>query len=161
MLEQGIRQAILELHRRGQGVRAIARALQVSRAAVRDVLRRGSAEVPRLERPEKALAGTRIGLRHETETVPVFAQNLERPVRRMRHRDVAGQDVVEGRDVRRTLDVRVPTKREDAAAGPPHVAQKELDDRGRAYVLDPDRVLGPADRVDERRGPLAPGVAAK
>jgi transposase len=55
MLDQGIRQAILELHRRGQGVRAIARALQVSRAAVRTVLRRGSAEVPRLVRPEKAL----------------------------------------------------------------------------------------------------------
>ena len=55
MLEQGVRQVILELQRRGQGVRAIARALQVSRAAVRDVLRRGSAEVPRLARPEKAL----------------------------------------------------------------------------------------------------------
>jgi transposase len=55
MLEQGIRHAILELQRRGQGVRAIARALQVSRAAVRDVLRRGSAEVPRLARQEKAL----------------------------------------------------------------------------------------------------------
>ncbi|HEX2646407.1 MAG TPA: IS21 family transposase [Candidatus Dormibacteraeota bacterium] len=54
MLEQGIRQAILELHRRGQSVRAIARAVRVSRAAVRDILRRGSAEVPRLERPEKA-----------------------------------------------------------------------------------------------------------
>ena len=55
MLAQGTRQAILELHGRGQGVRAIARALQVSRAAVREVLRRGSAEVPRLARPEKAL----------------------------------------------------------------------------------------------------------
>ena len=55
MLEQAVRHAILELHRRGQGVRAIARALEVSRAAVRDVLRRGSAEVPRLARPEKAL----------------------------------------------------------------------------------------------------------
>jgi transposase len=55
MLEQAVRQAILELHRRGQGVRAIARALRVSRAAVRDILRRGSAEVPRLERQEKAL----------------------------------------------------------------------------------------------------------
>jgi transposase len=55
MLEQGIRHAILELHHRGQGVRAIARALAISRAAVRDVLRRGSAEVPRLARPEKAL----------------------------------------------------------------------------------------------------------
>ena len=55
MLAQGIRHAILELHQRGQGVRAIARALQVSRAAVREILRRGSAEVPRLARPEKAL----------------------------------------------------------------------------------------------------------
>jgi transposase len=55
MLDQASRHAILELHRRGQGVRAIARALQVSRAAVRDVLRRGSAEVPRLARSEKAL----------------------------------------------------------------------------------------------------------
>jgi transposase len=55
MLEQSVRHAILELQRRGQSVRAIARALQVSRAAVRDVLRRGSAEVPRLARPEKAL----------------------------------------------------------------------------------------------------------
>jgi transposase len=36
-------------------VRAIARALEVSRAAVREVLRRGSAEVPRLARPERAL----------------------------------------------------------------------------------------------------------
>jgi transposase len=55
MLEQAARQAILELHRRGQGVRAIARALRISRAAVREVLRRGTAEVPRLARPEKAL----------------------------------------------------------------------------------------------------------
>src|SRR3989442_4579129 len=55
MLEQSVRHAILELQRRGQSVRAIARALQVSRAAVRDVLQRGSAEVPRLARPEKAL----------------------------------------------------------------------------------------------------------
>ena len=59
MLEQAVRQAILELHRRGQGVRAIARALRISRAAVRDVLRRGSAEVPRLARPEKASSTAR------------------------------------------------------------------------------------------------------
>jgi hypothetical protein len=55
MLDQASRHAVLELHRRGQGVRAIARALQVSRAAVRDVLHRGTADVPRLARPEKAL----------------------------------------------------------------------------------------------------------
>ena len=69
MLEQGIRHAILELQRRGQGVRAIARALQVSRAAVRDVLRRGSAEVPRLARPEKGLDHREdiVRLLHECE----------------------------------------------------------------------------------------------
>ena len=55
MLPQGIRHAILDLHGRGQSVRAIARALKVSRAAVRAVLRRGSAEVPHLARPERAL----------------------------------------------------------------------------------------------------------
>ena len=54
MLDESIRTAILQLHERGHGVRAIARALQVSRAAVRDVLRRGTAEVPRLVRPERA-----------------------------------------------------------------------------------------------------------
>jgi hypothetical protein len=54
MLDESRRTAILELHESGHGVRAIARALRVSRAAVRDVLRRGTAEVPRLVRPERA-----------------------------------------------------------------------------------------------------------
>ena len=69
MLAQGIRHAILDLQQRGQGVRAIARALRVSRAAVREVLRRGSAEVPPLVRPEKALAHREEILRllHECE----------------------------------------------------------------------------------------------
>jgi transposase len=55
MLDQATRHAILELHRRGQSRRAIARALRISRPAVRAVLRRGTAEVPPLVRPEKAL----------------------------------------------------------------------------------------------------------
>ena len=69
MLAQGIRHAILDLQQRGQGVRAIARALRVSRAAVREVLRRGSAEVPPLVRPEKALEHREEILRllHECE----------------------------------------------------------------------------------------------
>lgn len=54
MLDESIRTAILKLHEMGHGVRALARALQVSRPAVRDVLRRGTAEVPRLVRPERA-----------------------------------------------------------------------------------------------------------
>ena len=54
MLDERMRTAILQLHEGGHGPRAIARALQVSRAAVRTVLRRGTAEVPRLTRPERA-----------------------------------------------------------------------------------------------------------
>ena len=54
MLDQSKRAAILALRSRGHGVRPIARALGVSRIAVREVLARGSAEVPRVERTEKA-----------------------------------------------------------------------------------------------------------
>jgi transposase len=54
MLDQSLRIAILELHKKGQGIRAIARAMKLSRNAVRDVLRRDSAEVPRALRAEKA-----------------------------------------------------------------------------------------------------------
>ncbi|MAZ90347.1 MAG: integrase [Maricaulis sp.] len=54
MLDQSTRTAILELHERGLSIRGIARALKVSRGAVRGVIASGSAEVPRLERPEKA-----------------------------------------------------------------------------------------------------------
>jgi hypothetical protein len=54
VLDQGVRSAILELHRKGNGARTIARALRVSRWAVRQVLRSGTAEVPRVSRPEKA-----------------------------------------------------------------------------------------------------------
>jgi transposase len=53
-LDQSIRIAILELRKKGHGSRAIARAMQLSRGAVREVLRAGTAEVPRLRRPEKA-----------------------------------------------------------------------------------------------------------
>jgi transposase len=54
MLDQGLRTAILSLQAKGQGIRQIARALQISRGTVRTVLRAGTPTVPRLERPEKA-----------------------------------------------------------------------------------------------------------
>ncbi len=54
MLDESTRTAMLKLHEAGHGIRAIARALNVSRAAVRTVLRLGSAEVPRLLRAEQA-----------------------------------------------------------------------------------------------------------
>lgn len=54
MLDQELRTAILELHHKGHGSRAIARVLRISRWAVRMVLQSGSAEVPQIDRAEKA-----------------------------------------------------------------------------------------------------------
>ena len=73
----------------------------------------------------------------------------------VRHRQVAGQQVEERRDVGRALDGRVAAQREDAAAGPADVAEEELEDRRRADVLHADRVLRPADRVEKRARALA------
>jgi transposase len=52
MLDQTTRAAILRLRLEGHGTRSIATAVGISRNAVREVLRAGTAEVPRLERPE-------------------------------------------------------------------------------------------------------------
>lgn len=54
MLDQATRMAILRLREEGHGSRAIARVLGISRGAVMEVIRSGSAEVPRIERPELA-----------------------------------------------------------------------------------------------------------
>ena len=54
MLSQAQRSAILELHSKGVGKREIARALRISRVAVRKVVRSNSTAVPELHRPEKA-----------------------------------------------------------------------------------------------------------
>lgn len=55
MLKLDTRKAILELHGKGHGMRAIANALLVSRNALRKVVRSGRTEVSPLER-EAALA---------------------------------------------------------------------------------------------------------
>ena len=49
-------------------------------------------------------------------------------------------------------------QREDAAAGPPNVAEQQLQDRRRADVLHADGVLRPADGIAEGGGALASGV---
>jgi transposase len=56
MLDQSERTAILALHERGLSRRAIAKAMGISRDAVDRVIASGSAEVPPLERSEKAEA---------------------------------------------------------------------------------------------------------
>jgi len=52
MLDEETRAAILKLREQGHGIRPIARALHLSRQAVRDVLEAGSSTVPALARPE-------------------------------------------------------------------------------------------------------------
>jgi transposase len=54
MLSQAQRTTILELHTQGVAKREIARVLEISRVAVRRVLRSNFAAVPELQRPEKA-----------------------------------------------------------------------------------------------------------
>jgi transposase len=53
MLDLDTRRAIFQLKTRGLGLRAIARALGISRNSVRAVLALGSAEVPSIERAER------------------------------------------------------------------------------------------------------------
>jgi transposase len=67
MLDQTTRSAILRLREEGHGTRAIARALGISRGAVKDVLEHGSAEVPSVERAEKAA-------RHRDEIIDLFVR---------------------------------------------------------------------------------------
>jgi predicted transcriptional regulator len=54
MLDEHQRIAVLELAHKGLGTRRIARALKISRSAVRAVLESGAAPPPRIVRPEKA-----------------------------------------------------------------------------------------------------------
>src|SRR5947209_9349947 len=55
----------------------------------------------------------------------------------------------------------MPPEREDTTARPPHVAQQKLHDRGRAYVLDTDRVLRPSHRITNRGRSLAARISAQ
>ena len=77
------------------------------------------------------------------------------------HRQVAGQDVVERRDVGRSLNRGVAAQREDAAARPADVAEQQLQDRGGADDLHADRMLRPADGVADRGRAIRAGGAAE
>ena len=57
MLDQGLRTAILSLRAKGHGTRQIARALHISRGAVRTVLKVGNPTVPRIDRAEDVEIG--------------------------------------------------------------------------------------------------------
>jgi hypothetical protein len=68
MLDQATRTAILALHEKALPVRAIARALKLSRGAVRSVLRAGTPEVPRLVRKE-------LGAEHDAEIRELYLKS--------------------------------------------------------------------------------------
>jgi transposase len=74
MLDESTRVAILRLHEEGHGTRAIARALGISRGAVKDVLAAGKADVPAIVRAEKAEPYRELIL----ELVPRCKDNLVR-----------------------------------------------------------------------------------
>jgi transposase len=67
MLDQTQRQTILTLREAGHGIRAIARALGISRIAVKRVLASGDAQPPPVERAEKAEA-------HRDDILALYAE---------------------------------------------------------------------------------------
>lgn len=67
MLDQSQRQTILALREAGHGIRAIARALGISRVAVKRVLASGDARPPPVERAEKAEA-------HRDDILALYAE---------------------------------------------------------------------------------------
>ena len=67
MQDRDTRNAILQLRARGHGLRRIARDLRVSRGTVKRVLKAGTAEVPTLERGEKAEP-------HEAKILELYAR---------------------------------------------------------------------------------------
>ena len=82
-------------------------------------------------------------------------------VLRLRHRQVAGEHVVQRGDVRRTLDGGVAAEREDPPSRSADVPQEELEDAGRADVLHAHRVVRPADRVADGAGLLPARAVAQ
>ncbi len=118
------------------------------------VLRRGRVAPVRLEQAHAVRA------RVAPEALLLRMPDRADPVREggvllvVRHRQVPREQVEQRRDVGRALDAGVPAQRQHAAARPAQVAEQQLDDRAGADVLDADAVLGPADGVDERGGPL-------
>ena len=74
----------------------------------------------------------------------------------VRHRDVAGQEVEQRRDVGGALDAGVPAQRHDAAAGAADVAQQRLQDRRRCGCT-ARRRCGGSSRPRRRTPWSAPG----
>ena len=102
-------------HRRE--VRVVAGDLRQALEAV-VVLRRGGVAEPGLQQRDDVLGEVRPPAALGAAAVDVGRRGRSSPSRAVRHRQVAGQQVVERRDVGRALDRGVAAQRQDAAAGP-------------------------------------------
>ncbi len=124
------------------------------------VLRSGGVPVPRLEQADDVLA--EVGPVAGGQAV-VRDVGIERVMGRVGRGlgQIAGQDVVQGRDVRRALDAGMAAHRQDAAARTADVAEQELQDAPGTDHLRARGMLGPAQGVDEDARPLATGVGAE
>ena len=153
--EQPVEAAVVGPQHRRE-VRVVARDLRQVVEAVAVLLRRRVAEVG-LQQRDDVLVEVRPPALVGGVGGHVVGQR-ELALARLGHRQVARQQVVERRDVGRALDRRVPAHRHDPAARPAHVAEQQLEDRGRADHLHAGVVLGPAERVAEHRRLLAARV---
>ena len=111
------------------------------------VLSRRRIAVPRLQEADDVFVEMRP---------PALVRALTRVLRErrrfavLRHREIARQQVVQRRNVRRALDRRVAAQRHDAAARTADVAEQQLQNRGRANRLGAGGMLREADRVADR-----------
>ena len=119
----------------------------------------GPVAEPGLEQADHVGVGAAPEPGRQADVLQVVGQAVVAPGDR--HGQVAGEQVVEGGDVGRALDGGVAAQGHDAAAGPAHVAQQQLDDGGGADELDAVGVVGPAHGVGEGAGPLLPRVGAE
>ena len=86
---------------------------------------------------------------------------LKRVIAFARHREIAGQNVVQRRNIGRSLDRRMTPERKNPAAGPANISKQQLQNRGRANDLHAFRMLSPTDGVADRSGPLRTGCSSE
>ena len=118
----------------------------------------GGVAPPRLQQADEICVG-----RGPESLLPVALDRREIVTRgcvdaSLRHRQVAGKQIEQRGNVGRSLDARVASQGEDAAAGTSHIPKEQLDDRCATDVLHADGVLRPTNGVDPCGGPLAPAV---
>ena len=120
----------------------------------------GGVAVPRLEQADDELAEVGPVAGGHTFVRDVGIQRVMGPVGRGLGQ-IAGQDVIQGRDVGRALDAGMASHGHDAAARPADVAEQELQDAPAADHLRAGGMLRPAQGVDQDARPLATGVGAE